>query len=101
MSKAEPLGNAETAAKGVRDMTTHQSVIATFTMSLSEIFANISRTAIQNFEAKRQKARLARDIEILSAFDPHMLDDIGMKNFNRLPMAQQENLLLKTIRRAA
>jgi hypothetical protein len=82
-------------------MTTHQPVIATFTMSLSEIFANISRSAIQNFEAKQQKARLARDIEILSAFDPHMLDDIGMTNFDRLPMAQQENLLLKTIRRAA
>ena len=54
----------------------------------------------QYFASKAQKASLAKDIKLLSALDPHMLNDIGMKGFNRLTPAQQESVLLDTIKHA-
>ena len=74
-------------------MTTHDSTNAKFTKPLSETFANISRTACQYFEAKAQRARLAQCIKMLSELDPHILKDIGMEGFERLPPAQKERAL--------
>ena len=85
----------------VKDMTTHHSIIAKFTKPLSETFANISRTTIQHFEAKAQRARLAHDIKTLSAFDPYMLNDIGMKGFKQLSPAQQERAIIDRIKHAS
>jgi lipopolysaccharide export system protein LptC len=85
----------------VKDMTTHQSTIAKFTKPLSETFANISRTTIQHFEAKAQRARLAHDIKTLSAFDPCMLNDIGMKGFKQMSPAQQERAIIDRIKHAS
>ena len=50
--------------------------------------------------AKLQKACVAKQIELLSVLDSHMLSDIGMKGFNRLAPEQQESLLLEAIRQA-
>jgi hypothetical protein len=80
-------------------MTTLHSTIATFTTSLSETFADMSRAISENGKARAQKAHLAHNIKVLSAFDPHLLDDIGMKDFNRLPKAEHEKLLLGTVKR--
>jgi hypothetical protein len=87
--------------QGVKDMKTHQLTIVKFTKPLSKTFASISRTTIQHFEAKAQKARLAHDIESLSAVDPHILKDIGMDGFDRLPPALQESALLNWSKHAA
>lgn len=85
----------------VKDMTTHHSTIAKFTKPLSQTFASISRTTIQHFEVKAQRARLAHDIKSLSAVDPHILKDIGMEGFNRLPPALQESALLNWSKHAS
>jgi lipopolysaccharide export system protein LptC len=85
----------------VKDMTTHHTTIAKFTKPLSETFANISRTTIQHFEAKAQRARLVHDIKTLSAFDPHILKDIGMEGFDRLSPAQKESVFLNWSKHAA
>jgi hypothetical protein len=85
----------------VKDMTTHQSTIAKFTKPLSETFAKISRATIQHFEIKAQRARLAHDIKTLSAFDPYMLNDIGMKGFKQLSPAQQERAIIDRIKHAS
>jgi uncharacterized protein YjiS (DUF1127 family) len=82
----------------VKDMTTHNSTIAKFTKPLSETFAIISRTTIQYFEAKAQRTRLAQNIRTLSELDPHILNDIGMKGYNRLSPAQRERALLNRIK---
>jgi hypothetical protein len=81
-------------------MTTLHSSISTFTSPLSDVFTKINHTMNQYFAAKAQKASLAKDIKLLSALDPHMLNDIGMKGFNRLTPAQQESVLLDTIKHA-
>jgi hypothetical protein len=41
---------------------------------------------------------MAKQIELLSVLDSHMLSDIGMKGFNGLAPEQQESLLLDTIK---
>jgi hypothetical protein len=76
-------------------MTSHHSTI---TSSLNGIFTNLPRAAIQYFEYRAQKARRANDIKFLKAMDAHMQNDIGLPNFNRLAPAQQESLLLETIK---
>jgi hypothetical protein len=85
----------------VKDMTTHHSTIAKFTKPLSETFANISRTINQYFETKAQRARLAHDIKTLSAFDPYMLNEIGMQGFKQLSPAQQERAIIDRIKHAS
>jgi lipopolysaccharide export system protein LptC len=85
----------------VKDMTTHHSTITKFTTPLSEIFASISRTTIQHFEAKAQRARLAYDIKTLTAFDPYLLNDIGMQGFKQLSPAQQERAIIDRIKHAS
>ncbi len=82
-------------------MKTYHLRIVKFTKPLSETFASISRTTIQHFEAKALRARLAHDIESLSAVDPHILKDIGMDGFDRLPPALQERALLNWRKQAA
>jgi len=77
----------------VKDMTTHHSTIAKFTKPLS--------TTIQYFEAKAQRARLAHDIKTLSAFDPYILNDIGMRGFKQLSPAQQERAIIDRIKHAS
>ncbi len=79
-------------------MTTIHSPIISFTMPMSTIFSRISRALSQYRAAKSQKAYLAKQIELLSELDSHMLSDIGMKGFNRLPTDQQESLLLDAIK---
>ena len=76
-------------------MTTHHSTITT---SLNGILTNLPRAAIRYFAHRAQKARRANDIKFLKAMDAHMLSDIGLPNFNRLAPAQQESLLLDTIK---
>jgi uncharacterized protein YjiS (DUF1127 family) len=80
-------------------MTTHHSTLADFTASLSEIFADFSRTLIRKGEARQRKARVAEQIKALSEFDPHLLDDIGLAGFNHLTATEQEKLLLGQTRR--
>ena len=82
-------------------MKTYHLTIVKFTKPLSETFASISRMTIQHFAAKAQRARLAHDIESLSAVDPHVLKDIGMDGFDRLPPALQERKLLNWRKHAA
>jgi hypothetical protein len=79
-------------------MTTHHSTAETFTTSLSGTFANISRATIQYFEHRARKARLANDMKLVLAMDPHMQSDVGLAGFSRLAPTQQESLLLDTIK---
>jgi hypothetical protein len=76
-------------------MTMLHSTIATFSNSLSDIFAELSHAAVRHGEAKRHKTLVAQQIKALTALDPHLLDDIGLKGFHRLPLAEQERLLLR------
>ena len=69
-------------------------------MPMSATFSRISRALNQYRAAKSQKAWVAKQIELLSGLDSHMLSDIGMKGFNRLAPEQQENLLLDAIKHA-
>ena len=78
-------------------MTTHHSTAETFTTSLSEIFANVSRATSQYFEQRAQKARWANDLKLVLAMDPHMQSDIGLAGFSRLAPTQQVRLLRDTI----
>ena len=78
-------------------MTTIHSPINSFTMPMSATFNRISRALKQYRAAKSQKAYVAKQIELLSVLDSHMLSDIGMKGFNRLAPDQQESLLLDAI----
>jgi hypothetical protein len=89
--------DAGTATKGNANMTTHHSTLASITKPLSGSFSNIARAATQYLEHRTQKARLANDMKLLLAMDSHMLNDIGLPDFNRLPPAQQETLLHETI----
>ena len=81
-------------------MTTLQSSITTFTTPMSEKFANVSFALAKYFERRAEKARMASDIKLLATLDPHMLNDIGMKGFNRLSPIQQESMLLEAIKQA-
>jgi hypothetical protein len=87
--------------QGVKDMKTHHSTIVKFTKPVSETFASISRSTNQYFEAKAQRARLDYIIESLSAVDPHILKDMGMEGFDRLPPALQERALLNWSRHSS
>ena len=69
-------------------------------MPVSATFNRISRALSQYRAAKSQKAYVAKQIELLSVLDSHMLSDIGMKGFNRLAKDQQESLLLNAIKQA-
>jgi hypothetical protein len=78
-------------------MTTLHSTNAT---SFDGIFSGIARAATQYLEHRALKARLASDMKLLLAMDSHMLNDIGMKGFNRLAPDQQESALLDAIKHA-
>ena len=67
---------------------------------MSETYNKISRALSHHHAVKSRKALVAKHVELLSVLDSHMLNDIGMKNFNGLAPAEQENLLLDTIKRA-
>ena len=67
-------------------------------MPMSATFNRISRALNQYLTAKSQKACVARQIELLSVLDSHMLSDIGMKGFHRLAPEQQESLLLDALK---
>ena len=75
-------------------MTTHHSTTAT---SFNRIFSSLARATTLYLEYRAQKARMANDMKLLLAMDSHLLNDIGLKGFNRLAPAQQESLLLGTI----
>lgn len=79
-------------------MTMIHSPITSFTMPMSATFSRISRALYQYRAAKSQKASVAKQIELLSVLDSHMLSDIGMKGFNRLAPDQQESLLRDAIK---
>ena len=81
-------------------MTTIHSPITSFTTPMSATFSRIFRALSQYRAAKSQKAYVAKQIELLSVLDSHMLSDIGMKGFNRLATDQQESLLLDAIKQA-
>ena len=81
-------------------MTTIHSPVTFFTMPMSATFSRISRSLNQYRATKSQKACVAKQIELLSVLDSHMLSDIGMKGFNRLAPEQQESLLLDAIKQA-
>jgi hypothetical protein len=81
-------------------MTTLHSPITNFSLPAVETFSRIFRALNQYRAVKSQKARLAKHVELLSGLDSHMLNDIGMKGFNRLAPAQQEIVLLDTIKHA-
>ena len=79
-------------------MTTFQSSITTFAAPMSGTFNRVSR-ALSEYQAVRsRKAFVAKHVELLSALDSHMLNDIGMKGFIELAPAQQESVLLDTIK---
>ena len=67
-------------------------------MPMSATFNRISRALNQYRAAKSRKAYVAKQIELLSVLDSHMLSDIGMKGFNRLAPDEQESLLLNAIK---
>ena len=79
-------------------MTTLHSPIATFTTPMGETFNRISRALSQYQAVRSRKAFVAKHVELLSALDSHMLNDIGMKGFIGLAPAEQESVLLDTIR---
>ena len=81
-------------------MTTIHSLNTSFTMPMSATFSRISRALNQYRAAKLQKAYVAKQIELLSVLDSHMLRDIGMKGFNRLAPEQQKIALLDAINNA-
>ncbi len=81
-------------------MTTLLAPTTTFITPLSETLSRISTTLNNYLAAKSEKARLAEHIKQLAAMDPHMLNDIGLKNFNRMPMAQQQSALLEASKHA-
>ncbi len=76
-------------------MTTLLSNATTFTLPMSGTFTRISAALNHYLAAKSGKARLAVHVKHLAAMDPHMLNDIGLKNFNRLPLAQQKSVLVE------
>ena len=79
-------------------MTTHLFPIMTLTTPIGEAFNRISH-ALSHYRAFRaRKARVARHVKMLAELDTHMLNDVGMKDFNRLSREQQESLLLDTIK---
>ena len=79
-------------------MTTLHSPISTFTTPVSETSNRISRALNQYCAARSEKVRVAKHVKLLSVLDSHMLNDIGMKGFNRLAPEQQESLLLDAIK---
>jgi hypothetical protein len=101
MSRVNGWAECLDGNKGINNMTTLQSPIATFTTPLSATFGEVSHAISQYFGARAQKARLAAELKALREMDPHMLNDIGMKGFNRLSPAEQEVLLLDAIKHAA
>ena len=70
-------------------MTVHHSPIAILTKPLSGICSCISRTTGHYIETKAQRVRLAQLNKVLSELDPHILKDIGMEGFDRLPPSQK------------
>jgi hypothetical protein len=82
-------------------MTTLHSPIATFTIPMSGTFNRISRALDQYRAARSQNARVTKHVELLSVLDSHMLNDIGLKGFNRLAPDQQESVLLDAIKHAS
>ena len=76
-------------------MITILSPITPLTSPISETFA---RATIKFFEKKAQKTRLAHDLKMLQMMDTHMLNDIGLTGFKNLAQAEQENLLLETLK---
>ena len=67
-------------------------------MPMSATFSRFSRALSQYRAAKSQKTYVAKQIELLSTLDSHMLSDIGLKGFNRLAAEQQESLLLDALK---
>ena len=101
MSRANGWTECLDSNQGITNMTTFQSPIAIFTTPMSATFGKVSGAISQYFVGKAQKARLATELKVLRAMDPHMLNDIGMKGFNQLSPAEQEGLLLDAIKHAA
>ena len=81
-------------------MTTLLSPITNFSTPMSGTFNRISHALNQYRVVKSQKACVAKHVKLLSVLDSHMLNDIGMKGFNRLAPAQQESVLLDAIKHA-
>ena len=79
-------------------MTMLLSPITTFTTPMSGTLHRISH-ALSHYHATRaQKARVAKHLKMLATLDTHMLNDVGMKDFNRLAPEQQERVLLDTLK---
>ena len=68
--------------------------LATLNSPISETF---TRATIKFFEKRAEKTRLAHVVKSLRTMDTHMLNDIGLKGFNRMAQAEQENLFLETL----
>jgi hypothetical protein len=81
-------------------MTTLLSPITTFTAPMSGTLSRISYALNQYRAVRSEKARLTKHVKLLAALEPHMLNDIGMKGFNRLAPDEQESVLLDTIKHA-
>jgi hypothetical protein len=75
-------------------MTMQHTAIGSFTATFSDMMADIARAAAQRSAMKRRKASVAPHIKALSALEPRLLDDIGMKGFDKLAQPEQERLLL-------
>ena len=86
--------DAGTAKQGINTMVTLFLPLATLNSPISETF---TRATIKFFEKRVEKNRLAHVVKLLQTMDTHMLNDIGLKGFNRMAQAEQENLLLETL----
>jgi hypothetical protein len=80
-----------------RIMTMQHTMIGTFTATFTDMLADIARASAQRAALKQRKARVATHIKALSALEPRLLDDIGLKGFDRLTPDAQESLLLGQI----
>ena len=78
-------------------MTIFISPITDFTTPAIEAFARISSSLDKYRVAKAQKARVAKHAKMLAELDTHMLNDIGLKGFDRLGAEEQASLLLDAI----
>ena len=82
-------------------MTTHISSFADFANPAIEAFTRLSSSFKKYRAAKAQKIRVAKHARMFADLDTHMLNDIGLKGFNRLGADEQERLLLNTIQSCA
>jgi hypothetical protein len=92
MSKAMRVGRMPDINKGIINMTTYIQRETSKTLLSLELLG-IPWSINQFLGRRAEQAKMARQMEEFQSFDPHMLEDVGLKGFEHATEDEKKRML--------